>query len=163
MNHDSDDISFPTKIERLVKYLEEHPEIAVVGCFVEYFDEEGNTKGSPRMEWKSERIRETFGEFNSMIHSATLFRREVFDKIGGYNNNYKVCEDYDFFARALMKGFNLANIPEVLHKVNLHAGSLCAIYKPDMQRKTQKIARNYRFYQFLKGDLKTKLKMLKNG
>jgi glycosyltransferase involved in cell wall biosynthesis len=163
MNHDSDDISFPVKIERLVKYLEEHPEIAAVGCFAECFDDEGNLKGQYRGECKPEKIRETFGKANPMIHSATLFRREVFNKIGGYNNKFQLCEDYDFFARALMKGFNLANIPDVLHRVRLHPKSLTSVYASSLQRVVQKISRNYRFYQFIRGDLKTKLKILKNG
>ena len=96
LNHDSDDISHQTKLERLVEYLETHPEIAIVGCFAEYFNDEGNYKGQPPIEWQSERIRETFGEVNSMINSAALIRREVFYKIEGYREEYRSVDDYDF-------------------------------------------------------------------
>lgn len=133
MNHDSDDISLPDKIERLVEYLEIHSEISVAGCFAEYFDDEGYIKGQPPIEWKPERIRETFGSMNSMIHSASLIRREVVEKIGGYSEEFPAAQDYDFFARALMSGFEMANIPEVLHKIRLHPESIGST-KAELQR-----------------------------
>jgi len=124
MNHDSDDISLPHKLKKLVKYLDTHPEIAIVGCFAEYFDDKGNSRGQPPIEWQPSKIRETFGSMNSMIHSASLIRREVFNTIGTYRKQFPVVQDYDFFARALLAGFQLANIPEVLHKIRLHPQSI---------------------------------------
>lgn len=124
MNHDSDDISLPNKLEKLVKYLEEHPEISIVGCFAEYFDDAGNYLGKPKIEYESKKIRETFGQVNSMINSASLIRREVFKKIGYYRPEYASADDYDFFARALIAGFEMANLPEVLHRIRLHPNSI---------------------------------------
>lgn len=134
LNHDSDDISLPIKLEKLVECLETHPEIAIVGCFAEYFDDTGNTRGQPPIEWQSWRIRETFGDVNSMINSAALIRREVFHKIGGYREEYRSVDDYDFFARALIAGFELANVPEVLHRIRLHSESI-----GNTRMKTQKM------------------------
>ena len=71
----------------------------------------GNCKGRPAIEYEPKRIRQTFGRVNSMINSASLVRREVFAKIGGYREEFRSVDDYDFFARALTAGFELANIP----------------------------------------------------
>jgi FkbM family methyltransferase len=143
LNHDSDDISFPTKLEKLVEYLETHPDIAIVGCFAEYFNDKTNNKGQPPIEWKPERIRETFGKTNSMIHSAALIRREVFETIGGYRKKLQSADDYDFFARALLSGFNLANIPEVFHKIRLHPKSIGSTRTQLINELVKKIQHNY--------------------
>jgi len=129
MNHDSDDISLPSKLLKLVDYLERHPEIAIVGCSAEYFDDTDSYLGRPAIEYAPERIRETFGQMNSMINSASLIRREVFSRIGLYRRllDDGGCDDYDFFARALLAGFELANIQETLHRIRLHPRSLGAL------------------------------------
>ncbi|MEW6600678.1 MAG: glycosyltransferase [Nitrospirota bacterium] len=124
LNHDSDDISLPSKLERLVRYLDEHPDIAVAGCLAEYFDDQGGDRGRPSIECEPKRVRETFGQVNSMINSAAMIRRKVFDKIGHYREEFRSVDDYDFFARALTAGFELANIPEVLHRIRLHPASV---------------------------------------
>ena len=126
LNHDGDDISLPTKLERLIDYLQTHPDIAIVGCFGDYYDNDGNFKGQPPIEWQPDRIRQTFGKVNSMIHSASVMRREVIEKTGLYRNEYSSVDDYDLYARALIAGFELANIPEVLHLIRLHDKSICS-------------------------------------
>lgn len=143
LNHDSDDISLPNKLERLIEYLDTHSEIAIVGCFAEYFDDSGNSKGNPHVEWKPEMIRETFGQVNSIINSAALIRRRVFDSIGNYREEYRSVDDYDFFARALLAGFQLANIPEVLHKIRLHTESIGSTKADLQERLAKKIKHNY--------------------
>ena len=124
MNHDSDDLSLPHKLQRLVHYLREHPEISMVGCFATYFDDGGNERGAPSLESEPLRISATFGEKNSMVNSATLIRRDVFSTLGGYRDAYRSVDDYDFFARALSAGHLAANIPDVLHRIRLHEGSI---------------------------------------
>ena len=124
LNHDSDDISLPTKLQVLVQYLETHPNIAIVGSLAEYFNEAGECLGNPPIEVAAERIRATFHDVNSMIHSSSLIRREVFASIGGYRKEFRSVDDYDFFMRALLAGFVLENVPSVLHRIRLHAGSI---------------------------------------
>ena len=124
MNHDSDDISLPTKVERLVAHLEAHPEIALVGCVARYFDDAGADLGAPELEQSADRILATYADRNSMVNSATLIRREVFDALGRYRQEFQSVDDYDFFARAMNRGYRAANIPEALHRIRLHPGSI---------------------------------------
>lgn len=143
LNHDSDDISLPEKLERLVKHLDQHPEIAIAGCFAVYFDDKGNDKGRPSVEWQSEKIRESFGQVNSMINSASMIRREVFNKIGHYREEYRSVDDYDFYARALIAGFKLENIPEVLHRIRLHPASVGSTRAKTQEMLAKKIGETY--------------------
>ena len=77
-----------------------------------------------------------------MIHSATLIRREVFTQLGGYNENFACAQDYDLFARALLSGFQLANIPEVMHQFRIHPQSIGSS-KKKIQHALAKIIQNY--------------------
>ena len=126
LNHDSDDVSLPGKLETLVTYLAEHPRTAIVGCLADYFDDAGRTLGGPALETEPGRIRTTFGRANAIVNSAALIRRQVFRAIGGYREEYRSADDYDFFSRALQAGFELANVPSVLHRIRLHGESVSA-------------------------------------
>jgi GT2 family glycosyltransferase len=147
MNHDSDDVSLPDKLNKLVSYLETHPDVAIVGCFAEYFDDFGNHLGNPPIEHEPNRIRSTFGERNSMINSAALIRREVFGRLAGYKEEFLRLDDYEFFSRALMAGFTLSNIPEVLHRVRLHPNTISRVYAPRVAMLTEVIQCDYIRYQ----------------
>lgn len=143
LNHDADDISLPGKLGRLIRYLDEHPEVAIVGCQAEYFDDNGNILGLAPIESEPQKIRETFGIKNSMINSAALIRREVFERIGGYKEEFRLADDYDFFARALLAGFSLANVPEVLHRIRIHPQSLGHAYKYRMEYVATRVRFHY--------------------
>jgi glycosyltransferase involved in cell wall biosynthesis len=126
LDHDADDVSLPGKLEALVRHLADHPWISVVGCLGEYFDVQGRNLGQPHLETEPGRIRTTFGRSNAMINSAALIRRRVFETIGGYREAYRSADDYDFFSRALQAGFEVANLPVVLHRIRLHGSSVSA-------------------------------------
>ncbi|MFI5252433.1 MAG: glycosyltransferase family 2 protein [Bacteroidota bacterium] len=144
MNHDCDDISLPTKLERLVSYLNTNPRIDAVGCFADYIDTKGNIIGVPHIHWNPRKIRSTFAKLNSMINSATLMRRKLVEHIAPYNSAYPSCDDYDFWARSLLAGFELANIPEVLHKIRIHPESIVATRGEELQSHVAVISKNYR-------------------
>lgn len=124
LNHDSDDVSLPTKLETLVNFLDANPHISIVGCRAAYFDDLGNNLGIPPIELAPDKIRATFGQANSMINSASLIRREVFTRLGGYREEFRSVDDYDFFARALLAKFELANVPDILHLIRIHPQSV---------------------------------------
>lgn len=150
MNHDSDDISLPGKLERLVTYLDANPAIAVVGCLAEYFDDSGKTLGRPEIYTHPADIRRTFGRTNSMINSAALIRREVMMILGGYREAFRSADDYDFFARALMAGFTLENLPVCLHRTRLHQHSVSAENNDLQRRMASKVGEEYKRWRLSK-------------
>jgi glycosyltransferase involved in cell wall biosynthesis len=147
LNHDADDVSLPGKLESQIQYLDGRPEISVVGTLAEYFNDRGERLGNLHIEVTPERIRETFHHINSMIHSASMIRREVFETIGGYRPQLQSVDDYDYFMRALLAGFCLANIPQVLHKIRLHdrsVGSTRAALQQELAIEVQSIYLKHR-------------------
>ncbi len=144
LNHDCDDISYPQKIEHQVRFLENNPNVSAVGCFCRYINELNVDIGFPLLEWKPERIRKTFGIFNSMVVSATLVRREVFSVLGKFRAEYGGCDDYDFWNRMLLHGFTLRNIPEFLHDIRIHSVSFSNVHAAAMDKQAQTIREHYK-------------------
>lgn len=143
MNHDSDDLSEPSKLATLVEVLESEPDIGGLGCDARYFDDQGADRGAPSIEHDPRRIRQTFGTVNSMIHSATLFRRELLETVGGYRESFRTVDDYDLFARALLAGFWLANLPFPLHRIRLHAESVGSTRAGTQKDLAERVARAF--------------------
>jgi glycosyltransferase involved in cell wall biosynthesis len=144
MDHDCDDISLPVKLERLMKYLDEHSDIDGVGCFADYIDAGGKIIGAPQIHWHHRKIRRTFARVNSMINSATLIRRKMLEKITPFDTIYPSTDDYDFWARALISGFELANIPEVLHQIRIHPETIGSTRKKEIKEHVDVISKYYR-------------------
>jgi len=147
MNHDSDDISLPAKLERLVAHMDGHPDLSIVGCFARYFDDAGADLGGPVLESAPEAIRATYGEKNSMVNSATLIRREVFAELGGYRQRFASVDDYDFFARAMSRGHRAGNVPEVLHRIRLHPGSISQLRARRTRLLAERVRADYDYAQ----------------
>jgi glycosyltransferase involved in cell wall biosynthesis len=54
-------------------------------------------------------LRNVFGDANALV------RRDVFDRIGGFTEDFGIgCEDWEFFARATLRGLRVEVVPEPL-------------------------------------------------
>jgi len=102
---DDDDIWHPEKLKIQMKFLETHPEIAMI------------SSGNIRMgnEIKIDRPNWTCGDLykklfmKSFISTPTVVvKKDVFNRIGGFNENYKRAEDYDLWLR-ISRCFHLAH------------------------------------------------------
>ena len=56
--------------------------------------------------------------YDCVAHPSWFVKKEVYDINNGYIDICR-CEDYDFIVRAVLNGFKLGNIPEVLLKYRL--------------------------------------------
>ena len=70
-------------------------------------------------------LRNCFGCANALV------RRSTFEKLGGFTEDYGVGhEDYEFFARAVLKGARLEVVPEELFWYRHHLGSMIQTTSP---------------------------------
>jgi glycosyltransferase involved in cell wall biosynthesis len=118
---DSDDISLPTRLEKEVRFLDEHPEFGVVGSWVELI---GQNKGTVwKLQTDPEFIKATMLFYGAIANPTSVIRKSILDK---YKFTYKdvPAEDFDLFVR-LSEVTKLTNLPEILfhyrtHEVNTH-------------------------------------------
>ena len=120
---DGDDISHPDRFEKQVRYLQEHPDIDLVGTQMRKFDETGyhGIQRAP-LDPKPEMLRGG----TPIFHATVMARRNVFDVLGGYTENPMVegVEDVDLWFRFFEKGFKAATIDEALYDVRMDASAL---------------------------------------
>ena len=116
---DADDINLPSRFSRQYKYLKENPKISVVGGHIqEYAD--GRPISIKTVPTSPEGIIK-YCRFRCPMNQMTvMFKRQDILSVGGYQDFYHN-EDYFLWIRLINADYQLANIPEVLVKVNVDA------------------------------------------
>lgn len=113
---DGDDISLPTRLQKEVKFLDTHPNIAIVSSAMIYFDEIGDWGvGSPK---QTPQIKDLV-RGTPFAHAACMVRKEAYDAVNGYTIDNKLLrvEDYHLWVKMYSCGFKGYNIKEPLYKM----------------------------------------------
>jgi glycosyltransferase involved in cell wall biosynthesis len=129
---DADDWAYPARLSKQVSYLQDHPEIAAVGCLVEGFPEKDVRGGFQRyIEWLNRLVepediaREIYIE-SPLVHPSVTARRVWLVQVGGYQERGWP-EDYDLWLRMHLQGARFAKVPETLLKWREHPGRLTRV------------------------------------
>ncbi|MDE7327041.1 MAG: glycosyltransferase [Lachnospiraceae bacterium] len=121
---DADDMSLGDRLMLQVTAMEER-NVDVISGFVEVMDENENLiyamKNLPE---KTEDINRKLRINDCMPHPALMVRKDVYQKLGGYNKVPYGCEDYEFLVRASLKGYKLYNVPKIILKYRMTMSSL---------------------------------------
>ena len=111
---DTDDIAKPDRFERQIKVFEEHPELDLVGAWIDEFE------GTPqhilsvrRVPETSEEIREYCKKRCPVNHPVVMFRKSAVLAAGGYQH-FPLFEDYYLWVRMLKNETKFYNIQESL-------------------------------------------------
>ena len=109
---DADDISFPSRLESQLLFLEKNPHIDICGGRAEFIDGMGViNKDSPVfLEFHSDII-SALPYRNPLMHSAILLRKKMLIEIGGYRFGF-AGEDYDLWIRLMLDGRKFHNLDE---------------------------------------------------
>lgn len=108
---DADDVCLPHRLERQMKFLETHQNIGGVGSSLEIIDEKSQTTGFRSYPCDAGEIRKRLPRSNILAQPAMLLRRSVIEKTGEYSTTCPVCQDYEYWLRAL-DHCDFANLPE---------------------------------------------------
>lgn len=147
---DSDDWSYPTRLEKQLEFLENNPETVIVGCWVEICHENLEKIHIRNYGVTDREIRRKIFRFSPFCHPAIMARRNAMLSCGGYNPLLILGEDYDIYFRLGKKG-KFANLPETLFKLRLHDSSTF--------RQNLKLVRRNTLYVRLKAVVEYEYKM----
>ena len=110
---DSDDLWHPRKLQRQLRLMERNPEVEI--CQTDEIWIRNGVRVNPR-----NRHRKPSGDiFRASLDlclvspSAVMMRRELFERIRGFDESLPVCEDYDLWLR-IAKDTEIPLIPEAL-------------------------------------------------
>lgn len=97
---DADDVCVATRLERQVSFLDEHPQVGLVGCGVyDMVDASGAAICTSYLPEDNESIQLTLMKRWCFLHSSIMFRRALYETIGGYRKAFEPAEDHDFVLR----------------------------------------------------------------
>ena len=119
---DADDVMYPQRIRMQVAFMQQHPEVGVLGTEVEFIDGDGAIRphttpysiGDADLRWLVRWL-------NPICHPTVMFRRSVILNAGNYRD-LKPFEDHDLWFRASLVS-ELANLPSILLKYRQHSAS----------------------------------------
>jgi len=118
---DADDIAHPDRLRRQWEILQHNPDVAVVGSLCKGIDATGQ-EVRPRDRWRIVRR----SDFVPFPHGSVMFRREVFDQVGGYDEAASPDEDQELFSRMAAHG-RIVTLPDVLYSYRYHANNATLI------------------------------------
>ena len=118
---DADDISLKNRFKEQIAYLEENPNVGVLGCKVDLINESGEKLNDKFIHLSThKKIVRWLPVFNSMCHPALMFHTKCLQDIGGYKYGFH-SEDHELFIRISREtGWEFANLKNVLLKYRRH-------------------------------------------
>jgi glycosyltransferase involved in cell wall biosynthesis len=122
---DADDVCEPDRVAREVAFLDAHPDVDIVASALTIVDDEGRPIAIRRYPLAHEEIVRTMRRSNPIANSAVMFRREVFERFGGWRTGSPLpAQDYEWYSRLAAGGARFANLSEPLVRYRLHAQSI---------------------------------------
>lgn len=132
---DSDNKIRPEYISNSIKILDGNPNVGVVYGNSLFFGEENKRNEVPEF-----RLIDLL--FQNTIDACAVFRKSIWEKIGGYDEQMPIMgyEDWEFWIRVARDGWNFKHVNEVLFEYRVRDNSMI---KNANQYNNQKIIRHY--------------------
>lgn len=124
-----DNLYKPNAIEEMADYLGNHAGVDMVYCDYTIIDENGAKKKDNILE-ESERL-----IWTNTVGACFLYRREVAEKVGNYNSEMFLAEDYDYWLRIYQAG-TIKHLPRNLYCYRHHSKSLTATRQEQIKHQT---------------------------
>lgn len=112
---DADDVSLPERFKKQVEFLNDNPEIKVLGTFAYGINNRGEVLKELIAPVSSEAIKKNLIKNNSFIHPSVMIKKDILDKVGLYNEEFETTQDYELWFR-ILKVAKGANLPLFLIK-----------------------------------------------
>lgn len=112
---DSDDISLPNRFETQLAYIENHPQVDVIGgSIAEFTNTPGDMQSERHVGLDMKAIRKMAKSRTPMNHVSVMYKKSVVEKAGNYCENFGKLEDYKLWVDLLGRNAVLANIDDVV-------------------------------------------------
>lgn len=136
---DSDDISMPDRLKHQKEFLDNHPEVAIVGGSLQEFDEENDCLGVRKYPKTNDDVLKYIHRASPLAHPTVMMRREIFDNGLRYDECYRTSQDIALWFDALAAGYKIGNLSEVTLKFRRNGD----VYK---RRSRKKAVNEFKIY-----------------
>lgn len=125
---DSDDLCHPRRLEIQERMFAQRPELVLVGSSLECIDAQGRSLGFRREAPDDSSLQLRLLFKCPIAHPAAMFRRSVWEQVGGYDERVCYAHDYELFSRMARHG-QLANAVETLLRYRVHRHSITSRHR----------------------------------
>lgn len=119
---DADDISLPNRLEIQYKLINNSKKIAVVGANIVVMDPQEKDISARSYPANSKDLKACFFKYSPFAHPVVMFRKKIFDEVGGYDPEYSPTEDLDLWFRMGIK-HEFKSVPQLLLRYRLSESS----------------------------------------
>jgi glycosyltransferase involved in cell wall biosynthesis len=133
---DADDISHPERLNEEIELLRGHPDAGIVASLCDMIDRSGRKMRDAEI-WRLAR-RSAFVPF---AHGAMMYRRAIFEQVGGYREECEFWEDQDLVMR-MGRISKVLVIPRALYRVRQSTTSTRVASSPELLERA--LNREYR-------------------
>lgn len=120
---DADDIAYPKRIEKQVKFMEKHPDAILLGTQGTVIDGQGKVIGDKKFPISNQAIYKEYFILHPILHPSVMFRKSLIpNKDYIYENKWGVNDDYYTFFNLLQYG-KFYNLPESLLYYRVHGSN----------------------------------------
>jgi glycosyltransferase involved in cell wall biosynthesis len=108
---DTDDESLPTRFAEQVAFLEDNPDVVVLGTTAYQVMDEITRIGSY---FDDDTLKELVYLRNPFPHTSVVFRKDIFIRVGMYDESYILSQDFECWMRMMSHGrISMLNVPLV--------------------------------------------------
>lgn len=119
---DADDISFPTRLETQLSWLETHPDYVLVASQCEKINQNNVVLKQGSGQKDNAEILDDFTFSNPITHSSVMYKAGAAQSVGGYPRDYMYAQDFALYIKLASLG-KLMLLPERLVQLRLHEQS----------------------------------------
>jgi glycosyltransferase involved in cell wall biosynthesis len=134
---DGDDAALPERLTEQVRFLDHHPEVALVCSATDVIDADGETIYVEDSVRSSEQFYYLLTFANYIMGSVT-FRRDLVLELGGYDESMKYAQDYDLWVR-ISRRAKIAKLDRILVKVRNTETNISSRFKAEQSEYARKI------------------------
>jgi hypothetical protein len=140
---DADDVATPDRLQRQVLHLDAHPEVGILGARIRFVDSAGRDRGLYREFVPPDAIHWRLALGNVVPHPTVVLRRDLIERLGGYDEELRFAQDYDLWTRAVAAGSAVAVLPDVLCNYLVSEAQISAKNRPAQTETAVAVLRRY--------------------
>lgn len=135
---DAGDIALPARVATQLRMLDDEPQAVLATCAARAVSPKGTMlyESRPARDLHQLLLRAAADEIRSLpAHSTAMFRRDAYERAGGYRSEFYFAQDLDLWVRMAQLG-TVATTDEVLVELLIDPGSLTSRHRPAQERLT---------------------------
>jgi len=133
-----DNIMHTNMLQELSSFLDKHPECGLVASDYMVIDEHDKVKRKVELPDNLQYML----PLNNYLGCSFMYRSEVAQSVGGYNEQLFLVEDYDYWLRVCFQ-FPVTRLNKLLYSYREHPQSLTATRKPEIEKRLVTMRLNY--------------------